>query len=225
MSVILAKESSQGFCPREAPRRSVSAYARSRCAVDLTAASVMTQAISYFAYGTLKQGFPNRRGRMQDLMADPMGTYRTVDEYALIVPKEPVCANPNCNLMHYMAALVPGVSGFHVEGELFEVEADTLAAIDSLEIGDYGAAVYEQVAIELVSLDDDEHRSDVVTYQVRDPPAWIGLANRGLADIVERYGLEYAKDWTLKDCCVRNPDHHGAHDVFDPLAHAASAGD
>jgi hypothetical protein len=161
---------------------------------------------------------------MRDLMGEPVGSYRTVEQFAVVVPKEPRCANPNCRLLHYMAALVPGVCGFHAVGELFEVDADTLAVIDSLEIGGDGARVYEKVEIEVASLDGDVSRSGVVAYQVLDPPAWIALANRGGADLLDYYGIDYAKGWTLKDCCVRDPDHHGPHDVLDPLGSGRRCG-
>ena len=66
----------------------------------------MARDIHYFAYGTLQQGLSNYAD-MGDVLGEPIGRFRTLDPFAVVVPHEPGCANPRCNLLHRMAMLVP----------------------------------------------------------------------------------------------------------------------
>lgn len=91
--------------------------------------------LGYFAYGTLQKGFPNWPD-LADRLGDPVGRFRTVEPHALVVPIQPGCVNPGCGLLHRMAALVPGVEGCHVEGDLFVIDRSVIAAIDRLEAYD-----------------------------------------------------------------------------------------
>ena len=77
----------------------------------------------YFAYGTTRSGFTHHR-RLG--LGMPLGHFRTVEPYAVVVPHQAACSNPGCPHLHRMAALVPGF-GIHAEGEVFEV-ADFAAA-------------------------------------------------------------------------------------------------
>lgn len=74
-----------------------------------------------FVYGTLKREFPNHRRYMKS--ARLIGRYHTVEKYPLVVFGD-----------RYLPALLnsPG-EGRHVEGELYEVNDECLARIDSLE--------------------------------------------------------------------------------------------
>lgn len=176
--------------------------------------------IPYFAYGTLQKGLSNYAG-MTDVLGEPRGRFRTVDPFAVVVPHDPGCANPGCNLLHRMAALVPGVGSLRVEGDVFLVDADGLRAIDRLENYDdeEGTGPYVRREVEVVSIGGSTQLT-AQAYRVRDPVAWLALIERGRADAVSRYTADMATS-TPKDCCVREPGHAGAHDTFDPLRGSA----
>jgi gamma-glutamylcyclotransferase (GGCT)/AIG2-like uncharacterized protein YtfP len=48
--------------------------------------------VRYFAYGTLQQGFSNYE-RFASNLGVPLGRYRTVEPFPLVVPREPACTN------------------------------------------------------------------------------------------------------------------------------------
>ena len=174
--------------------------------------------IAYFAYGTLQKGFQNWPD-LADRLGDPIGRFRTVAPHALVVPLEPGCGNPGCRLLHRMAALVPGVDGFHVEGDLFMIDRATLAAVDRLEDYEPGRrppGLYERVEVEVVALD---RRRTVVAmaYRVREPARWRALATSGAAELLTQYVHDLARA-EAKRCCRLHPGHDGPHDVVDPLA-------
>jgi hypothetical protein len=100
----------------------------------------MAAEIDYFAYRTLQKGFPNWPD-LADQLGDPVGRFRTVEPHALVVPIKLGCGNPGCGLLHRVAALVPGVEGFHVEGDLFMIDRSALAAVDRLEDYDERRAI------------------------------------------------------------------------------------
>lgn len=93
-----------------------------------------------FVYGSLKEGFPNfhvNKGRRVP------GTYRTVQPYPLFLA--------NGQLPCLLDA--PG-SGHQVLGQLFEVSASELAAMDSLEkVGEPGG--YRRITIEVEPVEMD----------------------------------------------------------------------
>ena len=97
-----------------------------------------------FVYGSLKEGFPNfhvNKGRRVP------GTYRTVQPYPLFLA--------NGQLPCLLAA--PG-AGHQVLGQLFEVSATELAAMDSLEkVGEPGG--YRRITIEVEQVEMDPGRS------------------------------------------------------------------
>jgi gamma-glutamylaminecyclotransferase len=97
-----------------------------------------------FVYGSLKEGFPNfhvNKGRRVP------GTYRTVQPYPLFLA--------NGQLPCLLAA--PG-SGHQVLGQLFEVSAPELAAMDSLEkVGEPGG--YRRITIEVEPVELNPGRS------------------------------------------------------------------
>ena len=176
----------------------------------------MARDIHYFAYGTLQQGLSNYAD-MGEVLGAPIGRFRTVDPFAVVVPHEPGCANPGCNLLHRMATLVAGVGSLRVDGDVYRVDADGLRVIDRLESydGEEGRGPYVRREIDVVSVD-GLTRLRAQAYLVRDPAPWRALVERGRADAVARYTADMATS-TPKDCCVRAPGHAGAHDTIDPL--------
>ncbi|NMV40559.1 gamma-glutamylcyclotransferase family protein [Ralstonia insidiosa] len=80
----------------------------------------MSDHVLVFVFGTLKEGFPNfqtNRGRRIP------GEYRTVERFPLYLVGE--------RMSPWMIDLAG--EGEHVEGQLFSVDAETLAAMDRLE--------------------------------------------------------------------------------------------
>lgn len=80
----------------------------------------MSEHVLVFVFGTLKEGFPNfptNRGQRIP------GEFRTVERYPLYLVGE--------RLSPWM--IDSAGEGEHVEGQLFSVDADTLAAMDRLE--------------------------------------------------------------------------------------------
>jgi gamma-glutamylcyclotransferase (GGCT)/AIG2-like uncharacterized protein YtfP len=174
--------------------------------------------LRYFAYGTLQKGFPNWHD-LADRLGDPIGRFHTVEPHALVVPLQPGCWNPGCRLLHRMAALVPGVEPFHVEGDLFAIDQSALADIDQLEDHDEDRqppGVYVRTQVKVRALAGGSVREAIV-YCVRDPAPWQALVSTGQAELLGRYERRFA-DATPKACCLRDPGHGGPHDVLDPFA-------
>ena len=178
----------------------------------------MAAGIDYFAYGTLQKGFANWPD-LADELGDPVGRFCTVQPHGLVVPIQPGCANPGCGLLHRMAAMVAGIDGSHVEGDLFEIDRSALAAIDRLEAYDPSRqlpGLYVRTEIEVVAAGGGEIRL-ATAYSVREPDRWRALVASGRAELLVRYEHHLA-DARPKLCCVENPGHRGPHDVIDPLA-------
>jgi gamma-glutamylcyclotransferase (GGCT)/AIG2-like uncharacterized protein YtfP len=176
----------------------------------------MARDIPYFAYGTLQVGFPNH-GRFVELLGDRIGRARTVEAYAIVVPKRPACSNPGCPLLHRMAALVPGVEPFRVDGDLFMLEPDALAELDRLEgCSDGALGPYVRGNIDVVALD-GAGTWRATGYPAREPGRWRALLDRGGAEASSEYQASLSAETTSKPCCVRAPGHAGPHDVVDPL--------
>ncbi len=162
--------------------------------------------IPYFAYGTTQQGFPHHR-ELYDLLGEPVGRFRTVEPYAIVVPHESACSNPGCRFVHRMAALVRGNWDLHAEGDVFLVSDEALAALDRLELsGPYTRA----------TIDVGEYAAQA--YPVREPERWVELVRRGHADALPVFPRELATVSTPKPCCEAAPGHPPPHDVVDPLA-------
>ena len=173
--------------------------------------------VPYFAYGTTQKGFAHHR-RLGDLLGEPVGRYRTISAHAVVVPRQAACSNPGCPYVHRMAVLVPGFEPLQVEGDLFLIEDDAVAAIDRLETG--GAAAtgpYVRGPVAVVALD-GETTSVAEAYFARAPEPWQALVERGQADALPTYTAELADATADKACCVRAPGHPPPHDVVDPLA-------
>jgi gamma-glutamylcyclotransferase (GGCT)/AIG2-like uncharacterized protein YtfP len=168
--------------------------------------------IAYFAYGTTQQGFVHHR-RLVDVLGPPVARSRTVQAHAVVVPREAACSNPGCEYVHRMAALVPGVEGVRVEGDLFAVAEDAIEALDRLEL----AGPYVRGSVDVVALDSGV-TSVAVAYLASEPERWRALVARGRADALASYPRDLRAGERLKDCCVRAPAHAGPHDVVDPLA-------
>jgi gamma-glutamylcyclotransferase (GGCT)/AIG2-like uncharacterized protein YtfP len=153
---------------------------------------------------------------LADRLGDPIGRFRTVQPHALVVPIQPGCWNPGCRLLHRMAALVPGVEPFRVEGDVFAIDGSALAEIDRLE--DYDEqrqppGLYVRTRVQVRSLAGGSLH-EAIAYCVRDPAPWQALVSSGAAELLGRYERRFA-DATLKACCKRDPGHAGAHDVLD----------
>jgi gamma-glutamylcyclotransferase (GGCT)/AIG2-like uncharacterized protein YtfP len=133
---------------------------------------------------------------------------RTVAPHAVVVPRRAACSNPGCEYVHRMAALVPGL-GSWVEGDLFSLDADALAAVDALETGPGSPYVRGEVEVGA--------GVRARAYLVAEPDRWRALVARGEADALSSYPLELAVVGTLKDCCLREPGHPPPHDVIDVL--------
>jgi gamma-glutamylcyclotransferase (GGCT)/AIG2-like uncharacterized protein YtfP len=177
----------------------------------------MVRGFYYFAYGTLQQGLSNYAD-MGDVLGEPIGRFRTLDPFAVVVPHEAGCANPGCSMLHRMALLVPQVGSLRVEGDVYLVDADGLRVIDRLENydGEEETGPYVRREIDVVSIE-GLTRLRAQAYRVRDAAAWRALVELGRADAVARYTADMATS-TPKDCCVRAPGHTGAHDTIDPLS-------
>jgi gamma-glutamylcyclotransferase (GGCT)/AIG2-like uncharacterized protein YtfP len=166
-------------------------------------------AVPYFAYGTTQKGFPHHR-RLAALLGEPVGRVRTARAHAVVVPHRAGCSNPGCEYVHRMAALVPGLEPLRVEGDLFLLGPDALAAVDRLETeGPYVRARVAVVGARSVT---------AYAYLAREPALWLDLVARGGADALERYPRELAGAAVPKDCCARSPGHPPPHDAVDVFA-------
>ena len=176
----------------------------------------MAREIPYFAYGTLRVGFPNH-APFADLLGERVARARTADAYAVVVPKQPGCSNPGCPLLHRMAALVAGIEPFRVDGDLFMVEPDAVLELDRLEgCSDGAVGPYVRSEIEVVALDGSA-TWHAVGYEAREPERWQSLLDRDGADALSEYDATLATGATQKPCCLGSPGHSGPHDVVDPL--------
>jgi gamma-glutamylcyclotransferase (GGCT)/AIG2-like uncharacterized protein YtfP len=177
----------------------------------------MARDIHYFAYGTLQRGLANYAD-LTDLLGEPLGRFRTVESYAVVVPQRPGCSNPGCSLLHRMATLVPEFGELRVEGDVYAIGADGLRVIDALENydGEAGTGPYVRREIDVASVDDGRLVC-AQAYSVRDPASWRALVEAGRANAVSRYTADMASS-TPKACCVRDPGHDGPHDTIDPFA-------
>jgi gamma-glutamylaminecyclotransferase len=92
-----------------------------------------------FVYGSLKEGFPNFHVNKGRRMA---GLYRTAKPCALYL------------ISGQLPCLMPAVAGgLQVQGQLFEVNANELAAMDVLErVGEPGGYVRSLVTLERVDV-------------------------------------------------------------------------
>ena len=175
--------------------------------------------LAYFAYGTTQAGFPHHR-RMAELLGPPAGRFRTADPHAVVVPREPACSNPGCQLVHRMAMLVPALGELCAEGDVILISPAALARIDALEGGADGPYERVQVALEAA---DGGARLAAQAYRAREPARWCALVAAGGADALAAYPRELAADERLKECCRRDPGHEPPHDVLDPLAGSTPA--
>jgi gamma-glutamylcyclotransferase (GGCT)/AIG2-like uncharacterized protein YtfP len=174
--------------------------------------------LRYFAYGTLQRGFPNWED-LSGRLGEPVGRFLTVEPHGLVVPTEAGCGNPGCGLLHRMAALLPGIDGIQVEGDLFAIDTATLAAIDRLENYDErreAPGLYVRTEIRVAPLAGGPAQQ-AIAHRVRDPAPWQALVRSGRAELMSRYERRLAGA-SPKQCCIRNPGHTGPHDVTDPFA-------
>jgi gamma-glutamylcyclotransferase (GGCT)/AIG2-like uncharacterized protein YtfP len=176
----------------------------------------MNDLIRYFAYGTTQRGFAHHR-RLEHLLGEPVGRFRTVAPHAVVVPHRAGCSNPGCRYVHRMAALVPGGARLHVEGDLFLIGREAAELIDELETGSAGlAAPYVRKGVSVTS-SDGKTTYRARTYYAREPARWRALVESGRADALPAYPPDLATGETLKDCCSRAPGHPPPHAIVDPL--------
>jgi gamma-glutamylcyclotransferase (GGCT)/AIG2-like uncharacterized protein YtfP len=114
--------------------------------------------------------------------------------------------------VHRMAALVPGLEPMRVEGDLFLIGEQAVAAIDGLEL----AGPYARERVAVVSLDGGTPYV-ALAYMAQEPARWLALVDRGEAAALERYPPELAAGEAPKPCCVRAPGHAPPHDVIEVL--------
>jgi gamma-glutamylcyclotransferase (GGCT)/AIG2-like uncharacterized protein YtfP len=177
---------------------------------------VVTDPVLYFAYGTTQKGFAHYR-RLADRLGEPVARVRTALAHAVVVPREAACSNPECQYVHRMAALVPGLEPLRAEGDLFVIGDDAVAELDRLETGSPGLdGPYARDRLTVVSLDGAGTYA-AHAYLAREPARWHALVERGGADTLTTYPADLASGERLKDCCARAPGHAGPHDVVDPL--------
>jgi gamma-glutamylcyclotransferase (GGCT)/AIG2-like uncharacterized protein YtfP len=175
--------------------------------------------VPYFAYGTTQKGFAHHR-RLEDLLGEPVGRFRTDGAHAVVVPLRAACSNPGCPYVHRMAALVPGFEPLRVEGDLFLLGDEAVVEIDRLETGGAGSAgPYVRAPVTVAALDGDA-TCVAQAYFAREPGRWRALVERGQAEALASYERELAEEVTDKPCCVREPGHPPPHDVVDLLAGA-----
>jgi gamma-glutamylaminecyclotransferase len=129
-----------------------------------------------FAYGSLKEGFPNfhvNRGQRVP------GRYRTLQPYPLyLVGGRLPCLLPQ-----------PG-QGLPVVGQLFRVDADALAAMDRLErLGEPGGYARQRIAVQRIDAADAELHEAFVYLQ---DPALLGGPGPHLGPLAE-YLPEHAR--------------------------------
>ena len=129
-----------------------------------------------FVYGSLKEGFPNfhvNRGRR--------------------LPGEYVTARPYPLFLHdgQLPCLLPTEgTGLPVRGQVFEVTAEALAAMDALErVGEPGG--YDRIEIEVVGIGAASDRRHATFVYVQDPAF---LERPGVhVGPIEEYTLEHAQ--------------------------------
>lgn len=176
----------------------------------------MRRSISYFAYGTLQEGYPNYP-RFADVLGSSVGRVRTARPHGIVLPLEPACSNPGCRLLHRMVALIPRPGTMWVEGDLFRVDEEGLAGVDRLEgVSEAGEGPYVRDEIEVVHLNTGECVT-AQAYRARDSGAWESLVHAGSAELLAVLPRTIAGGGDLKPCCTRDPEHAGPHDVIDPL--------
>ena len=176
----------------------------------------MARETPYFAYGTLQLGFANHE-RFADLLGERVARARTVEDFAVVVPRQASCSNPGCPLLHRMAALVPGAGSVHAEGDLFMLDPAALLELDRLEgCADGAKGPYVRSTIDVVAVDGTT-RWRAAAYPVAEPDRWRALLESGGADAFTGYDPQMAEGTAAKPCCVRDPGHAGPHDVVDPL--------
>jgi hypothetical protein len=179
-------------------------------------AFVSMDLVPYFAYGTTQKGFAHHR-RLESILAEPVGRFRTVSAHAVVVPRRAACSNPGCPYIHRMAALVPGLEPLRAEGDLFLIPDEAVAVIDELETGSAElAGPYVRGLVAVVSLDGASTYT-AQGYHAREPRRWRALVEAGQADAFSTYPRDLVAGERLKDCCVRIPGHPPPHDIVDPL--------
>jgi gamma-glutamylaminecyclotransferase len=132
-----------------------------------------------FVYGTLKKGLPNHDNYMES--AKHLGKYQTVEKYPLVL----------CGARYVPCMIYQPGEGHHVEGELYEVDAECLNRIDALErIHDSDG--YRRTVIRVGSGElNNQDIQDALAYFL--PPEQV--TDRRSNDL-KTYGLDEAKKYT-----------------------------
>lgn len=137
-----------------------------------------------FVYGTLKQGFPNHHLNLGRRIG---GTFRTRESFPLYVTRL-----PNEDRAPWLVHQ-PGF-GHRVSGEVFEIDAETLAALDVFE--EVGLPTgYVRVEVALEPLDDPATVLHAHAYMKQEHHLHDGLEKEGPFD---EYTLALAAGYQLR---------------------------
>lgn len=172
--------------------------------------------VYYFTWGTLKKGYSNH-DKYKDVLNDFIGTFNADKKFAMIVPDQAFCPNPDCNLVHRIGALTDQIAGNEhaVSGEVYRVTQEGLRALDGMENYDPDnpeGCTYLRQEITVTDPKTGETLK-VQTYVMADPAPYIELVNADMARTYSVYTLDMATG-PLKHCCQVNPDHPKPHDIL-----------
>ena len=169
-----------------------------------------------FVHHTLQHGYP-LAAEYAKFLPEPVGRFQTVKPYPLVVPLEGKCYNPDCGFEHRICGLLnrPG-EGHHVEGDLFELDADQLRLLDIEENFQPDRPDEEQDSFRRPILVQPIGGGEMVEAQAHfneNSTQWyLELLDRGLAEMVRCYTVEMAQQQP-KQCCIDDPGHDGPHTV------------
>lgn len=135
-----------------------------------------------FVYGTLKKGFPNHCGYMDATQL--LGEYQTLGKYPLFL---------NGKRFSPCVTNEPG-KGYHVQGELYEMDDQGLARIDALERINKPDG-YRRHTIYVVSLSDAAAKPKPAGIYLMDPE-WVRKPQTGYLKV---YDLKMAAHYVNRE--------------------------
>ncbi len=171
-----------------------------------------------FVHHTLQYGYPLAETYAK-FLDPPVGRFRTVERFPLVVPFEAKCYNEDCGFEHRVCGLLNiAGEGHRVEGDLFEVNADQLRRLDREEEYDpkgppeFQGSIRRTILVEPLAggdaIEAEAHFNESAT------ESYLSLVESDLAEMVPCYTREMAAQ-TPKQCCVENPGHDGPHTVSE----------
>jgi hypothetical protein len=169
-----------------------------------------------FVFDTLQYGYPLQQTRGA-FLGRPIGRYRSVRAYPLVVNVDAFCANPDCGFEHRCCGLLnqPG-RGHNVEGDVFELDDEALAMLDE-ESGYYGWAARrkhdsDRRAIDVEPIDGGPVLRAETHFNDPNAVAFMARLANGRAELLPCFTIEMARG-TPKQCCLDSPGHSGPHVV------------